>query len=109
VGHGFTIARGNWDGAGITWGIVGFALRHGELSQIILKIFSDNPALVLEAFGGNAQELIDVMNSSRAVQMQFADSISQGTTKIMIRGTVAIGVQGVWEIRRGPSPAARAG
>jgi len=84
-GHGFTIARGNWDGAGITWGIVGFTLRHGDLSRIILQIFSDNPALVQEAFGGNAQELIDVMNSSRAVQMQFADSISQGTTKIMIR------------------------
>jgi peptidoglycan hydrolase-like protein with peptidoglycan-binding domain len=26
-GHGFTLAQGNWDGAGITWGIIGFTSR----------------------------------------------------------------------------------
>ena len=37
-GHGFTLAEGNWDDAGITWGIIGFTLLHGELSKIILRI-----------------------------------------------------------------------
>ncbi len=83
-GHGFTLAQGNWDGAGITWGIVGFTLKHGELSKIILKIFDENPALVQQAFGENTQELIDIMNSPKGVQLKFADSISQGTTKVMI-------------------------
>ena len=83
-GHGFTLAQGNWDGAGITWGIIGFTLKHGELSKIILQVFNEHPALVEKAFGENTKELIDIMSSSKAVQMQFADSISQGTTKIMI-------------------------
>ena len=42
-GHGFTLAQGNRDGAGITWGIIGFTLKHGELSKIILKIFAEMP------------------------------------------------------------------
>src|SRR5262245_43674242 len=27
-GHGYTLAEGNWDGAWVTWGIVGFTLKH---------------------------------------------------------------------------------
>ena len=84
-GHGFTLAQGNWDGAGITWGIIGYTLKHGELSKIILKIFDQNPALVQEAFSQNTEELINIMKSPKAVQMQLADSISLGTTKMTIK------------------------
>lgn len=83
-GHGFTLAQGNFDGAGITWGIIGFTLKHGELGKIILSIFERNPALVDQAFGQNAGELVDVLESPKAVQMQFADSISVGTTKLKL-------------------------
>lgn len=76
-GHGFTLAQGYWDGAGITWGIIGFTLKDGELAKIIMHIFNEDPALVQEAFGENTQELIDIMNSPKALQMKFADSISQ--------------------------------
>src|SRR5262245_59765799 len=84
-GHGFTLAQGNWDGAGITWGIIGFTLKHGELSKIILPIFDQSPALVQQAFGANTDELIDVLNSTKAAQMQFADNISLGTTKVSLK------------------------
>src|SRR5262245_45065223 len=84
-GHGFTLAQGNWDGAGITWGIVGFTLKHGELSKIILTIFDENPALVQQSFGQNTEELIYILNSPKAVQMQFADNISAGITKAAIK------------------------
>jgi peptidoglycan hydrolase-like protein with peptidoglycan-binding domain len=84
-GHGFTLAQGNWDGAGITWGIIGFTLKHGELSKIILKVFDENPALVQQSFGENTEELIHILNSPKAVQMQFADSISVGITKTTIK------------------------
>src|SRR5436305_254763 len=33
-GHGFTLAQGNFDGAGITWGIIGFTLLGGELGMM---------------------------------------------------------------------------
>src|SRR5262245_1059054 len=84
-GHGFGLAQGNWDGAGITWGIVGFTLKAGELSKIILRMVDEQPTLVNDAFGDEAEELITIMRSSKAVQMQFAESISQGATKIMIK------------------------
>jgi peptidoglycan hydrolase-like protein with peptidoglycan-binding domain len=84
-GHGFTLAQGNFDGAGITWGIVGFTLKHGELAKIVLKVFDTNPALVRQSFGDNTEELIEILNSPKAVQMRFADSISMGTTKTAIK------------------------
>ena len=84
-GHGFTLAQGNFDGAGITWGIIGFTLKHGELGKIILRIFAEKPSLVQQAFGDNADELIDILKSPKAVQMRFADAISQGTTKATIK------------------------
>ena len=84
-GHGFTLAQGNFDGAGITWGIIGFTLKHGELGKILLTVFDANPDLVRQAFGNATDELIQVLNSPKAVQMQFADSISIGTSKTTIR------------------------
>jgi len=84
-GHGFTLAQGNFDGAGITWGIIGFTLKHGELSKIILRVFDENPSLVQQAFGRHADELIDIMKSPRTVQMRFADTISLRTTKTTIK------------------------
>jgi Putative peptidoglycan binding domain/Glycosyl hydrolase family 46 len=96
--HGFTLAKGNWDGAGITWGIIGFTLKHGELSKIILKMFDENPALVQKAFGDNTEELINIMKSPKAVQMQFADSISLGTTKMMIKEPWRSGFKAFGEI-----------
>jgi peptidoglycan hydrolase-like protein with peptidoglycan-binding domain len=97
-GHGFTLAQGNWDGAGITWGIIGFTLKHGELSKIILTIFDQHPALVQQAFGDNTEELISIMNSSKNVQMQFADSISLGTTKASIKEPWLSGFKAFGEI-----------
>jgi peptidoglycan hydrolase-like protein with peptidoglycan-binding domain len=97
-GHGFTLAQGNWDGAGITWGIIGFTLKHGELSKIILTIFDQHPALVQQAFGDNTDELISIMNSSKTVQMQFANSISQGTTMTSIKEPWLSGFKAFGEI-----------
>ncbi len=97
-GHGFTLAQGNWDGAGITWGIIGFTLKHGELSKIILTIHNQNPALVQQAFGDNSEELISVMTSPKAVQMQFANSISLGTTKTSIKEPWLSGFKAFGEI-----------
>ncbi|MBO0722932.1 MAG: peptidoglycan-binding protein [Blastocatellia bacterium] len=83
-GHDFTLAEGNYDGAGITWGVIGFTLLHGELVKIILDIQKSNPDLVSQAFGAKTDELISVMNSSKARQIAFADSISLGSDKVKL-------------------------
>jgi peptidoglycan hydrolase-like protein with peptidoglycan-binding domain len=83
-GHDFTLAQGNFDGAGITWGIIGFTLKHGELSKIILATHQRDPELVRQAFGMKTEELISIMTSSKTKQMAFADSISLGTKKVKL-------------------------
>ena len=80
-GHDFTLAQGNFDGAGVTWGIIGFTLAHGELSRIVLEIEKRKPALVEQAFGAKADELVRVLRGSKAQQLAFADSISLGASK----------------------------
>src|SRR5919202_2602673 len=80
-GHDFTLAQGNFDGAGITWGIIGFTLANGELSKIVLEIQQQAPQLVKRAFGAKAQELLGIMRAPKERQMAFANSISLGASK----------------------------
>jgi peptidoglycan hydrolase-like protein with peptidoglycan-binding domain len=80
-GHDFTLAQGNYDGAGVTWGIIGFTLTHGSLGAIVLEVQRRKPALVAQAFGPRANELLRVVRASKAQQLTFADSISLGASK----------------------------
>jgi peptidoglycan hydrolase-like protein with peptidoglycan-binding domain len=80
-GHDFTLAQGNFDGAGITWGVIGFTLAHGELGKIVLEIERRKPALVEQAFGAKAGQLVGLLRRPKAEQLAFADSISLGATK----------------------------
>ena len=80
-GHDFTLAQGNFDGAGITWGIIGFTLQGGELSRIILQIQDGHPALVRQAFGAKADQLVEIMRGPKTRQMAFANTISLGPNK----------------------------
>ncbi|MDX1984685.1 MAG: peptidoglycan-binding domain-containing protein [Bryobacteraceae bacterium] len=80
-GHGFDLAQGNFDGAGITWGIIGFTLRHGEIPAIVLEMDRTRPDLLTLAFGENTKKLLQVMKAPLAKQMEFADSVSIGQTK----------------------------
>jgi hypothetical protein len=80
-GHGFSLAQGNFDGAGITWGIIGFTLQGGELGKIIQQIETDHPGMVEDAFGDPAGQLLQILNAGPADQIRFADSISLGAQK----------------------------
>ena len=75
-GTGFGLANGNFDGMGITWGIVGFTFANGELVDMLKKIDHDLPAVFAGAFGPLAGKLRAVLAGSHADQMQFANSIS---------------------------------
>jgi peptidoglycan hydrolase-like protein with peptidoglycan-binding domain len=83
-GHGFSLAQGNFDGAGITWGIIGFTLKHGELGKIVLEIERRRPDLVRLAFHDLTEKLLEVVQSPLAKQLAFADSVSipPGKTKL---------------------------
>lgn len=75
-GHGYTLAQGNWDGAWLTWGIIGFTLKHGEVQKIILGVEGTSHDLIGKAFGTNAGALIAIMKDSPRNQERWADSVS---------------------------------
>lgn len=83
-GHGFGMVQGNWDDAWLTWGIIGFTLRHGEVSQIVLEVFESNPEAVREAFRDLTDELIRIMRAPRAEQEAWANRISEGPKRYKV-------------------------
>jgi peptidoglycan hydrolase-like protein with peptidoglycan-binding domain len=80
-GHGFSLAQGNFDGAGITWGIVGFTLASGSLGEVIGKIRRQCPGLLEEAFRSNEPKLRAILNMPKEKQLAWADSVSMGANK----------------------------
>lgn len=80
-GHGFTLAQGNFDGAGITWGIIGFTLKHGELTKILKSAFAEDEALVRECFGDKTDEIMHMLDEPWEKQKAWADAISLGSSK----------------------------
>ncbi len=77
-GHGFSLAQGNFDGAGITWGIIGFTLAGGELARILKQI---QAGMLQDAFGESAAQLLAILDATPAQQIAFADGISLGASK----------------------------
>jgi hypothetical protein len=73
-GHGFGLAVGNFDGALLTWGIIGFTLISGGIQEIVLNVNRQFPAVVRQAFGENTEELLQLMQADRAVQTAWANA-----------------------------------
>jgi len=71
-GHGFGLAVGNFDGALLTWGIIGFTLRSGEVQSIVLAVNQSSPQIVQQAFGFYSGELLNLMRASTADQESWA-------------------------------------
>jgi putative peptidoglycan binding protein len=83
-GHGFTLAQGNYDDAWLTWGVIGFTLKHGELAQIVLEAHRRRPQAVRQTFGAHADQLLAVMEGPKARQLAWANSISLGSRKVKV-------------------------
>ena len=77
-GTHFTLIEGNFDGAGLTWGIIGFTLVNGEISSLLGEIQAKFRELISQAFGHDAAELLQRLgpNTSAQTRMDFANSIS---------------------------------
>lgn len=75
-GTGYGGANGNFDGQGITWGVVGFTWKNGELQDLLKEVQANFPAVFSDAFGSLEQEMVRVLNLPRPAQMTFAQEIS---------------------------------
>jgi Putative peptidoglycan binding domain len=81
---GFTKAVGNFDGAGITCGIIGFTLSNGELGSLLKEINAAHPDVFSAAFGDLRDRILPVLDSSHGEQIRFVNSISIGSSKMKI-------------------------
>ncbi|WP_420127988.1 peptidoglycan-binding protein [Longimicrobium sp.] len=84
-GHGYELVAGNFDDAWITWGIIGFTLKHGELGRMLKQIRVSHSALFSDAFGGLEAELVSVLDGSDARKRDWANSISIGQNRQRVR------------------------
>ena len=88
-GHGFGKVAGNFDGAGLTWGIIGFTLEHGEVQKILAEVRRTCPERLDQAFGTLKEDLLELLGEGLEEQLRWADGISTGPTKY--------GVERRWE------------
>jgi len=76
---------GIFGGAWLTWGIIGFTLKHGEMQRIINEVSHRHPALLELAFGTRASELVEVMSGDSSAQEAFANRISIGRNRYKVQ------------------------
>lgn len=85
-GHGYTFAAGNWDKAYLTWGVVGFTLKHGNLGKVIKTSASRHPGVIHDTIGlSKAEKLLYIVDASAAEKKDWGDSISVLPKKYRIR------------------------
>jgi hypothetical protein len=75
-GHSYTLAVGNFDGAGLTWGIIGFTVKSGKIPIILSKANDLHTNIIEQAFGENAAAIIRMIGSTHEQQMKWAESVS---------------------------------
>lgn len=97
-GHGYTKAAGNWDKAGITWGVIGFilitrgkvkkktVLKYGPLRDLLKEAFAKHEATMIAAFGdGQAKVLKQMLDATPDDLYRFAVQVSDGKKNFVLR------------------------
>ena len=85
-GHGYTFAAGNWDNAYLTWGVIGFTLKHGNLGKVIKAVDDRHPGLLATTIGAEkTTELLWVISATAAEKKNWGNAISVEPRKYRIR------------------------
>ncbi|MFL6279016.1 MAG: peptidoglycan-binding protein [Vicinamibacterales bacterium] len=74
-GHNYTVAAGNWDGAWLTWGIIGFTMAAGSVQGLFRSVEAMAPQRVADAFGTDATAVREIMRAVRGEQRSWALSL----------------------------------
>lgn len=75
-GHDYWLAMGNYDGAWLTWGVIGFTLKSGSLAEVVLNVEERHAGLVKEAFDAYGEELLAMMEASLSRQRKWAQELT---------------------------------
>lgn len=76
-GHGFEICKGDFDGALLTWGVIGFTMRHGEIQELIRQIDAASPRLVKDCFGPLEDSLRNGLTLTGQPATRWVEGISK--------------------------------
>lgn len=79
--HGFGLAQGNFDGAGITWGVIGFTLSSREIQSILATAERQAPGTLARLMGPLAAQWLAVTAKPLKEQIAWADAMSSGPGK----------------------------
>jgi uncharacterized protein YjbI with pentapeptide repeats len=79
------LAFGNFDGAGLTFGVVGFTLQQGGLQKVLRDMRATNPSKFDEIMGDGRNDILRVIDVPIAEAMTFADSISVSRDKAKLQ------------------------
>ncbi len=80
-GHGFSLAKGNFDGAGITWGVIGFTLLHLEIQAVLGTAEQQSPGTLARLMGPLAAQWQAITAQSLGHQIAWANAMSAGAGK----------------------------
>ena len=80
-GHGFGLLQGNFDGAGLTWGIIGFTLKSKEIQALLAETEAAVPGTLERVLGPLARVWTTVTAKPLADQVAWADALSFGSSK----------------------------
>jgi Putative peptidoglycan binding domain/Glycosyl hydrolase family 46 len=80
-GHGFGLLQGNFDGAGLTWGVIGFTLSNGEIQKLLAEADAAVPGTLDRTMGPLAAVWRDNTRLPLKEQVALADGISSGPNK----------------------------
>lgn len=84
-GHGFGLLQGNFDGAGLTWGVIGFTLSNGEIQRLLAEAEATVPGTLDRVLGPLAAVWREKTALPKAQMLQWADAISVGGDKSGVR------------------------
>jgi len=82
-GSSFSTVIGNFDGAGISVGILGWNIGQGSLQPLLLKMNKTYPAVMKRAFGDKYGEITSVLTKSNIDQLAWAISINDSNNNII--------------------------
>jgi len=96
--HGYTKVAGNFDGAGLTWGLIGFTLKFGMVQLILKEVYQKHRGLFEKCFGDLGRRMERLAKEPLEKQMAFANEISVPPRKTSVSapwqaGFEALGAQ----------------
>lgn len=79
------LAQGNFDDAGITFGVIGFTLKGGELQKLLRDMRAANPSKFDEIMGDGREDIARMIDAPVKEAVIFASTISVGRSNTKLQ------------------------